>query len=248
MKINVNQNTLQSKLQKSKSIQKQSLKNLSKEKFPVGLSRLIITKVEHTVFDTQNQPGINKIRLYFNTPAQDKADKYYDFSNDFVFYPGKRKDTGEPICVGFERLYSFIYNAFGKVVPFEKEDIELSEAARILNQALTPFADQKAPFFGIVVHRETIYKDRLNLLPEVFLASVKTIASEITELNKIDSQMKNKVWRIKENEKKKYQAKKRNENSLPGSTPDDGFPETIESDGNDFKAMDSDLPDDDLPF
>lgn len=245
--IKVSKEVLNKKLKEAEEKQKESLEKMNKEKFPVGLTKLVITKVEKSKFNTKNGE-VNKIKIFLNTALKKSKEKYYDFNQDFPFFVFKDKETGEDKCIAFEQLYTFIYNAFGKAIQFKSEEVSIDSAVEDFAKALNYFKEKETPFYSIVIHQETVYKDKLMYFPGLYLSSVRSMTNDIKEIEELDKKMKNKVWKIRESEKKKLLAKKRNQSNSFAEGPEDGVPEGVENYSADLTNMENEDKDDDLPF
>lgn len=252
MKIKTSKETLQKTVQESREAKEKSIQNMNKEKFPVGFGKLKIVGVEHTSFTfkdkkTGEDRTVQKIIVQFNTGLEKSEGKYYDFRMDFPFFTYIDKETGDFKCIAFEQLYSFISDAFGKEIQFKNSEAEIPEIAETIAKALNHFKEKATPFYGIVVHKENVYKDKLILSPEIFMSSVVSMTGDIKKIEEIDKKMSNKVWKLNDAEKKKLLAKKRNQSASMPNQNEDGVPAGVEN----YSANMSSFPeddDDDLPF
>jgi len=254
MKINVRKNALEKTISESKEAKEKSIQNMNKEKFPTGLAKLVIVDVEHTSFEfndkkTDERKKVQKIILKLNTALKNSKNNYFDFRMEFPFFTFEDKETGDPKCISFEQLYGFIDDAFGKQIQFKNEEADLEEIATVLTKGLEHFKGREIAFYGIVIHREIVYKDRLILSPELYMPSITSITGDIKKAENLDKSIKNKVWKISETTKKKVLAKKRNQSASLPNQNEEGIPSNVDNFSADMNSIGT-SPDkeDDLPF
>lgn len=195
--LNVNNDRLMERLKRSETNKKKSLEKAVQTRIEPGLYSLAVTGFESTTFITEKYGEVWKITLYIQPAQNPQRSMHYPLREEFPFFVFTG-DNGEKRCPQFDYLLAFCRDGFGKIPKFSD-----GAMASIVKSFETFFdVHREKPFYGIVIHREEVYKDKVITVASLYRNSVSVHSSSVEELKKVAGRM-NKHWPLSRDQKKK---------------------------------------------